>query len=288
MSSMVWKRGAIAICFLESLDPRSSCCTKRPRIRSASRSRGSRGFPSASRCMISDIWTIRGNRLNSARVFSLFSWFSTSRTDGGFPLATASASPTISASSSLSRSISGSFSMSLQLSSTTPERRPMLWRRWITSRSRLTASSRDIRSPRISSRLFSPVSRCSMVSTEKVQRVFRATSIVRASSPHRMKCQYFFELSESTKMFPATSPSILLALSKPRVMGKYRGTYRFRFLLWGTPTIVVRHPASSKQTDNVAAQDRSFGPAMITRLSSCWASHVAIASFASSALSSAE
>jgi len=63
-----------------------------------------------------------------------------------------------------------------------------------------------------------------MVSTEKVQRVCSATSIVNASALQRMKCQYFLELSESTKMLPATSLSILRALSKPSVSGMKRGT----------------------------------------------------------------
>mmetsp|Transcript_16997 Transcript_16997/g.48390 ORF Transcript_16997/g.48390 Transcript_16997/m.48390 type:complete len:218 (+) Transcript_16997:2570-3223(+) len=217
---MVWKRGAICAVVFAAL---ISCCTKRPRIRSTSRSPGSKGIPALSRCRMRDICTARGSRLNSSLVFSRASCFSTSLNEGGFAFDTASVSPRISTSSCFRSSISGSDLRTCRLMRTTPDGRPRERRRSKTCCRWLTACFRDMRSSStLPSALFSW--RPSMVSIEKVHRVCSATSMVSASSPHRRKCQYFLELRASKKMLPATSPSDRRALSKPRVMGMKCGT----------------------------------------------------------------
>mmetsp|Transcript_41102 Transcript_41102/g.118764 ORF Transcript_41102/g.118764 Transcript_41102/m.118764 type:complete len:225 (-) Transcript_41102:344-1018(-) len=224
MRSTTWKRGAKrgAMEWPAALAcaPFSPCSTKRPRSRSPSRSVGSSGAPLLSRRRMRLICTTLGRRLKSSRLLSLLSCFSTSLMVGGLEVETTSL-PSSSTSSCFRLAISGLVSMIRSVTSTTPEARPTSRRRATTSRSRSTTSMREVLS---SCRPSLPFVRCSMVSTEKVQRVWSATSMVRASAPHLTKCQYFLELSESRTMLPATSLSIRRALSKPSVMGMNLGT----------------------------------------------------------------
>mmetsp|Transcript_72416 Transcript_72416/g.189790 ORF Transcript_72416/g.189790 Transcript_72416/m.189790 type:complete len:223 (-) Transcript_72416:1131-1799(-) len=222
MSSVAWKRGAMTAWLF---DPFSACCTKRPRMRSGSRSVGRKGRPSASRLLMRKDWTSRGSRLKSSLASVDWSSFSpTSCLVGSFPEAfpgqPSSACPSTWTSSFFRMSISGSVSITCLLKRTTPDGRPMTFRRSTTSLSRSTVSFSDMRSssPPSSFRRFS------MVSTEKLHRVCNATSMVSESSPHRMKCQYLFELNASTKMLPAISLRTRLALSNPSVMGRNLGT----------------------------------------------------------------
>mmetsp|Transcript_43118 Transcript_43118/g.108381 ORF Transcript_43118/g.108381 Transcript_43118/m.108381 type:complete len:227 (+) Transcript_43118:1091-1771(+) len=226
MNSREWKRGAKGTFVFAAF---KFCCTNRPRIRSASKSVGNNGMPFASRRWISEICTTRGSRLKSSRASSCFSCLSTSCLDGGFALSDASgAVPRTSTNSLRNLSISGKDSTKYRLRSTTPEWCPKLRRRSTTSSSLRTVAFSDV--------CVSSFSACSWawpvsLSTEKVLRVCSATSKVKASSPHLMKCQYFLELNASVKMFPAISLSILRALSKPKVMGISFGTYTLQFLL---------------------------------------------------------
>mmetsp|Transcript_86553 Transcript_86553/g.242404 ORF Transcript_86553/g.242404 Transcript_86553/m.242404 type:complete len:284 (+) Transcript_86553:2613-3464(+) len=275
---MLWNRGAnvwvVAIVALRD------CCTKRPRIRSASKPVGKSGIPSWSRFWRRDKRTTRGSRLKSSRV----SWDNCPSTCcgvGGLLLATSSASPTISRSSSFNCRIAGKVSIKFLLNNTAPEKRPIARRRSMTSVRFVTVSIRDILSLTTSDWPH-------VVNTEKVHLVCNATSMVNASSPHRKKCQYLFELKESMQMLPAISPSIVRALSKPSVIGMKFGTYMLRFLLCGTPMIDVRQPTSWKQIARAAAHDKSLEPATITRPSRNSRTQMAITSRASSLRSSAE
>mmetsp|Transcript_149025 Transcript_149025/g.415304 ORF Transcript_149025/g.415304 Transcript_149025/m.415304 type:complete len:224 (-) Transcript_149025:385-1056(-) len=223
MRSTTWKRGAKETSEPLAFVACNACCTNRPSSRSPSKSVGSSGRPALSRFKMRLICTTRGRRLNNCLALSLFSCRSTSLMEGGLPAVAAFTSPRSSTSSRFSFSISGSVSMIFSLTSTTPDGRPMARRSSMTSFRRSTASCRDMRSSNTSPAA-PPFFRRSMVSTEKVQRVCSATSMVKASAPQRMKCQYFLELKESTKMLPATSLSIRRALSKPSEMGMKRGT----------------------------------------------------------------
>mmetsp|Transcript_26917 Transcript_26917/g.80214 ORF Transcript_26917/g.80214 Transcript_26917/m.80214 type:complete len:223 (+) Transcript_26917:120-788(+) len=222
MRSTTWNRGAkrgtgpgvMACCAF------SPCSTKRPTSRSPSKSVGRRGMPELSRRRIRLICTTLGRRLNSSLLLAVRSCPATSVMAGGLQVETGSL-PSSSTSSCLRVSISGRVSMMPSETSTTPDARPLVRLRVMTSRTRSTMSSNGARSS-FSRLAASP--RCSMVRTESVQRVCSMTSRVSASAPQRTKCQYFLELMESRTMLPATSLSWRRALSKPSVTGMNLGT----------------------------------------------------------------